>query len=117
MILVTYFLPFIVLLTSGEFLFTLVFGEEWVMAGQLASSLALLLITRFISSPFVNVLNLYEKQAYLLQINLVRLILMGLIFGTSAYLELSIFSMIWIYSICLGLHYLYTLKVILQSIE
>jgi O-antigen/teichoic acid export membrane protein len=110
-------IPFLILLVGGEFLFSFIFGEQWVLAGTFTSSLSLLLVSRFISSPFVNLLNLYERQPLLLQINLIRLLLMGLIFSLSTYYQVDVLTMIWGYSISLSFHYLYTLKVILKSIH
>lgn len=109
--------PFIILFGLGEPLFEIVFGEAWLSAGKIASILSFVIVSRFVSSPFVNILNLYEKQYLLLKINLVRLVLMGLIFTASTYFQLSIYGVIWVYSLTLSMHYLYTLYVILVSIN
>ncbi len=110
-------MPFLVLLLFGEVLFSFIFGVNWAQAGVFSSILAFYLVAQFISSPFVNVLNLYEKQSLFLQINLVRVFLMFLIFGTTFYFQFSTITMIWAYSIVLSLHYFYTLITIIRNIK
>ena len=97
--------PFLTLLLFGEVLFSFIFGVNWAQAGVFSSILAFYLVAQFISSPFVNVLNLYEKQSLFLQINLVRVFLMFLIFSTTFYFQFSTITMIWAYTIVLSLHY------------
>ena len=110
-------MPFLVLLLFGEVLFSFIFGVNWAQAGVFSSILAFYLVAQFISSPFVNVLNLYEKQSLFLQINLVRVFLMFLIFGTTFYFQFSTITMICAYSIVLSLHYFYTLITIIRNIK
>lgn len=110
-------MPFLALLLFGEVLFSFIFGVNWAQAGVFSSILAFYLVAQFISSPFVNVLNLYEKQSLFLQINLVRVFLMFLIFGTTFYFQFSTITMIWTYSIVLSLHYFYTLITIIRNIK
>ncbi|EQC43550.1 lipopolysaccharide biosynthesis protein [Bacteriovorax sp. Seq25_V] len=45
------FFPFIVLFFGGSFLFKLVFGDSWLLAGQIAQILSFIMLIMFISSP------------------------------------------------------------------
>ena len=69
------FIPFFILLFLGPWLFQFVFGEVWREAGVFASILAIDLLPQFVTSPVMNILNVFEKQSYYLQIGFMRLCL------------------------------------------
>lgn len=68
----------IFLIVFGEFIFNRFFGGEWSKAGGYASTLAPIIIFQMLSSPLIQILNLYGSQLIFLLINIVRFI--GLFF-------------------------------------
>jgi O-antigen/teichoic acid export membrane protein len=101
-------LPFALLVLLGPWLFQLVFGHPWREAGGFSSILAIFLLTQFISTPLVNAMNVFERQKMFLTINLVRLVLILLIFGIGHALLLPASMMLLVYSLGLSAHYLFT---------
>ena len=55
-------LPFIVLFVSAPWLFAIVFGESWRMAGEYARVLSIMYFLRFTSSPLSYVYFIADKQ-------------------------------------------------------
>lgn len=81
--------PFLILLLSGPWLFQLVFGDVWRTAGVFASIMSVYLLTQFVSSPIVSALNVFGKQTYYFQMNLLRVVFMVAPFLAGWWLELS----------------------------
>lgn len=98
-------IPFLALLFSGPWLFTIVFGKNWFDAGVFASILCFYLMAQFVSTPLMNVLNVLEKQWLFLRINIVRAIVLILVFVACHYLDLDAKVTIFMYSIALSIHY------------
>jgi O-antigen/teichoic acid export membrane protein len=109
--------PFIILLFGGPLLFEIAFGDQWHDAGEFASVLSVYLVFQFISSPLVNVLNVFEKQGLFLKINIARFILTLFVFGVSFTFCFSANRMIGLYSLVLSLHYFLTSLLILTTIR
>lgn len=109
--------PFLVLFFLGPWLFQLVFGSQWQQAGIFASALSIYLLIQFISTPIVNALNVFNKQSLFLRINIVRVLGVIAIFGSSYYFQLSPMSTIYIYSFGLAAHYLFTFFTVLRVIK
>lgn len=99
-------LPFFILLFFAPILFEIIFGKNWIEAGNFSQVLSIFLISQFISSPFMQVFNVMKKQIDVLFIHLRRLIFVIIIFLTGYIFKLSIFTLITTYSIVLSLHYL-----------
>jgi O-antigen/teichoic acid export membrane protein len=97
--------PFIILLIFGEDLFKFVFGPVWSDAGLYARIMSLYLITNLVSSPLVNILNVYSRNSLYLWLNLTRFILLIGIFSISLLFEYSIVNVLILYSILLSAHY------------
>ncbi len=57
------FLPFVVLFFSAEYIFGLVFGNDWVVAGEYAKYLAPMFFLRFVASPLSAMYIIAEAQA------------------------------------------------------
>lgn len=114
------FLPFLILLFFGPWIFKLVFGTEWEQAGLFASLLAVYLSMQFISAPIVNALSVFEKQGMFLMINIRRAIFIVVIFGSSYWLEMGAEKTLLFFSLALSMHYLlvtyYIFKVIKQNV-
>ena len=109
--------PFLLLLLAGPWLFTIVFGENWHDAGIFASILAVYLLTQFVSSPIVNVLNVFDKQLVFLWINVVRCLVIAVVFGVSFYFKLTPFNTVLIYAVSLSCHYLFTFRIVFSVIS
>lgn len=73
--------PAVVLMLGGAWLFGLVFGEVWRMAGSFAALLSVSLLFQFAAAPAMQLLNLAPNQMVFLAINLAR---MGLILVVGA---------------------------------
>lgn len=97
--------PFLMLLLAGPWLFSLVFGSSWHDAGIIASILSFCLLPQFVSAPIMNVLNVMEKQWLFLRINIIRAILLILVFLACYYLRFEANSTFFMYSIILFIHY------------
>lgn len=97
--------PVGLLIVLGPWLFSIIFGTEWHEAGIYARYLTLLILTRFISSPIANIFNVFEKQGLQLSLNIVRVVLVVLIFWGSSQMNLSAVNTIGFYSIIMTAYY------------
>lgn len=55
-------IPCLVIFFFGPFLFKLIFGESWTIAGEFAKILSILFFFKFIASPLSYMFNIAEKQ-------------------------------------------------------
>lgn len=110
-------IPVGVLMAFGPLLFSLVFGSEWHDAGLYARYFSFVVLTRFISSPLVSIFNVFEKQGLQLFLNIVRVLLVVLIFTISYVLKFSANEAIILYSIIFPLYSLLGLFVVIKSIR
>lgn len=99
-------LPTLVLMTLGPWMFSIVFGEEWRLAGQFSSILAIYLFFQLITSPLVNVFTVFNLQRRFLIINAVRTFLVLLAFALAYYLVLTATQSILIYALLLAMQYM-----------
>ena len=100
--------PTLVLVLFAPLLFQLVFGSEWEQAGVFTSILAFYLFVQFVTSPLVNVFNVYNQQRKFLEINAVRIMLMGVVFTISYFMNLNVYETITLYTVIISLHYIFT---------
>jgi len=56
--------PFALFFYAAPSIFTLIFGEQWIVAGEYAQLMAIMFFFRFISSPLSFVIYIAEKQNY-----------------------------------------------------
>src|SRR5690554_363193 len=73
-------LPVLLLAIFAPWLFELVFGAEWFDAGIYARYLSVYILMAFISAPLASVFNVYERMDLQLGLNIIRVVLVGLIF-------------------------------------
>lgn len=109
--------PFLLLLLAGPWLFTIVFGKTWGEAGLFARILSVYLLSQFVSNPLMNVLNIFNRQRLFLSFNVVRSVLILIIFGSAWLLSLNATVTIIFYSIFLTVHYLFISKKIIGVIK
>lgn len=110
-------IPCLILLFASPLLFLIVFGAEWEQAGVFTSILAIYLFFQFISSPLVNVFNVYNLQGKFLEINIVRSVLMVIVFGSSYYLKFDANHTLVFYSAVLSAFYVFIFFQIFKVIK
>jgi O-antigen/teichoic acid export membrane protein len=66
---------FAFILIFGDKLFALIFGAEWIIAGEYAQVMSLWLFLIFLISPLTQVYNILEKQRLFLKLNFLGFIL------------------------------------------
>ena len=110
-------LPFTVLVILGEDLFQIAFGAQWSDAGLYARIMSLYIITNLISSPLVNILNIYARNTLYLWINLSRFLLLIVIFSSSIFFDYSIVNTLLIYSLLLSVHYMFVTRLIFKVLN
>jgi len=105
-------IPMGAMIIAGPWMFGFVFGNEWYESGVYARLLALLILSRFISTPIMHCLDVLEKQFTQLLINIVRVLLILLIFIICQTYGFSAEDTIFYYSIYLFLFYILVTLVI-----
>lgn len=100
--------PTVILVITAPFLFIIVFGSEWEQAGVFTSILAFYLLVQFVTSPLVNVFTVFNKQSKFLEINIVRSMLMVLVFGISYVYSIDVYQTLILYTIIISSHYIFT---------
>jgi O-antigen/teichoic acid export membrane protein len=102
---------------QGEFLFRLFFGDEWLVAGEMAGYLAIGMMTQLIANPIIGSLAAVGRQRVGLIIHVARLVLVFIVFQISYLAELSSVDTIAVYSIVLFFHYLTTTFIVLRVLR
>jgi O-antigen/teichoic acid export membrane protein len=89
------------------YLFPLIFGRQWGVAGELMQCLAFLLIVRFISSPlsYVWIIAGKQREDFLWQIGLLTISGCALLLPKILNPEISLETMLFIYSASVGAWY------------
>lgn len=102
--------PFVIFMFFGKDLFSIIFGDEWKIAGEYAVILAPMFFIRFIASPLSYFLYLKEKQ----EINIVGSLLFlicavaSIAYSNSAKETITIVSLT--FSLIYGSYIIYSLK-------
>lgn len=92
---------------SARLLFTLIFGSQWIQAGIFAQLLSITLLFQMIYSPLEEgVFNVFEKQKYVLLIELIRIIIIGLSLSLAYLFEMPDYLTVLCYSIGLTIQYI-----------
>lgn len=68
------FLPFVFIFALGPEIFWFVFGEKWIIAGEYARWLSILLYFRLLSKPCINALPVLKAQRFFLFFSLISMI-------------------------------------------
>ncbi len=76
--------PIAIIISYGDYVFSLVFGSDWLIAGQYAQVLGLWILFVFVSSPISQLFSILEKQKQGLIFNFILFIsrLLSLLVGT-----------------------------------
>lgn len=92
-------IPFGVFILTAPDLFAMFFGENWKDAGKYAQILAPMFFLQFLSSPMSNMYLIAEKQKKDLYLNIILLVFALLPFILAMYLQLSIVTVLFCFSI------------------
>jgi len=109
--------PVFLLMIFGPFLFEVFFGSEWRDAGVYSQFLSVLILTRFISAPIMNCLNVLEIQAIQLWLNSLRIVVTLMVFCLAMYLDMTPKSTLLLYSISVSIFYIYVVVKILKILK
>jgi O-antigen/teichoic acid export membrane protein len=109
--------PTIILLLFSPFLFQLIFGPEWLQAGQFTSILAFYLFFEFLATPFIQVFNVFNLQRIYLQISGVRLALIGTVFISVHIWNIDVYTALIAYTVFMIMHFVYVILKIYAVIK
>ena len=109
--------PMLLLIFFGPWIFRVVFGPEWLESGVFARALSFIILTRFISSPIAHVFNVLEKQGTQLFLNIVRVILVIIVFSLSFIVGVSAINTIIVYSFLMSFYYVVMMMIILRELK
>lgn len=98
-------LPLIICLFFGDSLFLFAFGRKWLLAGEVAMALSMLVFAQFFSTPIMSIFNLFQRQDIQLKLNLLRLLCVVLWYFIIASGEFTLIHSIWILSCLLSITY------------
>ncbi|WP_214710816.1 oligosaccharide flippase family protein [Exiguobacterium sp. s55] len=98
-------IPLIILTFFAPYLFSLIFGQEWLEAGEFARFLAFVSFAHFVILPIGRVLSVLGKQRIGLYFNIVRLCLIITSFMYSFFTNMSDLETIILYSIVSSVSY------------
>lgn len=98
-------IPALSLALWGSAIFQMVFGDNWIVAGLFAESLAISLFAQVLLVPIVHVLTVLNKNFDLLWINFSRVVLIILISGVASAFSLDAQQVVLMYSLAMFAHY------------
>lgn len=101
-------LPLFILIYFAPKLFTVIFGIEWIIAGEYARIISLLAFSQLIFQPVSRIYDVYEKQKDIFFISILRLVLVFFVFIISKYFEMGIENTIMIYVLVMTFVYAIT---------
>jgi len=110
-------IPIAVLIVLGPWLFATIFGPEWQNAGLYSRYFSIIVLTRFISSPITNIFNVFEKQGLQLFLNILRVVIVTLIFYISHLLTFSANEAIIFYSIVMPFYSIIGLYIVFKILK
>ncbi len=114
-------IPLIILLLFGPLLFSIVFGENWYQAGVYARIISFLVFFRLIFTPITRIFFVYERQKESFILDLLRVLLVLIVFIFSQIFSLSSYLAITLYSLAMSfvylLAYLYAQRILNDEIK
>ncbi len=110
-------LPLFVLLLFGPFLFFAVFGNNWLESGVYARIICFIAFGTLIITPVGRILEIFEQQRQGLFLNLLRLILVLIVFFAAKILCLSSHITIGMYSAFIVFFYLIAVVYIIKMLN
>ncbi len=111
-------LPLILIVVLGPWLFQIVFGSEWYIAGVYARYMSVFLFLQFMYAPIgEGIFNVFEKQSYVLFIEVFRVCIVGLAFGYAYFMHLSPLATILVYSLGLAIQYVLSIFIAFRIVR
>lgn len=112
------FAPFALVVAIGPWLFGLVFGEEWVVAGQYARWLSFWMFVMFIMNPSIRALPILSAQGFHLVFTVVTVIVSLIVLAVAFYVFNSDVIAVALLGVsCAFLNMLLVIIVLLKSVE
>lgn len=101
------------IILAVPYVFPIVFGSQWNQSGGLIQAIGLLLIVRFVSSPlsYVWIIRGHQKLDFLWQTGLMAISLTTLLTPSLLKPEISLYEVLWVYSVGVGAWYVFCLLV------
>jgi O-antigen/teichoic acid export membrane protein len=93
------FIPIVVFMFIAPWLFAIIFGEEWITSGHLASWLSMWVFISLVAQPSVAAIPVLKIQAHYLFFEIIALIVRFLSLYISHQLKLDIIETIMLFSI------------------
>ncbi len=91
-------IPLIIIISSGPWLFSFVFGSQWHGAGLYAQIISVMIYFHFIIMPLGRVLEIFERQREGLLLNILSLSAFLSCFGFAKFLQLNAYQTVALYS-------------------
>ncbi len=110
-------IPVAFLIILGPWLFSVVFGSEWHDAGAYARYLSIYILMSLVSAPVSHVFNIYERMDLQLILNIVRVLLIVIVFVVCHYIEITAINSIIVFSISMFFYFLFLTFVVLQLVK
>lgn len=110
-------IPLVLLIITGPYLFSTVFGQEWVIAGVYARLIAPLVYVRLVFTPFSRIFAVFERQRLSLFIDVLRIAIVIIIFVFAQINNFDSYETILIYSAGMMIVYLFTFLVSYKIIK
>lgn len=107
-LLVISIIPLLLFLFLAPWLFTILFGEEWVTAGRIAQVLSIMYLAKFVISPLTYVYYIADKQKEDFYIHIYILVSIVLSLYSAKYFDLNLISAFLVFSINYFIIYLFT---------
>lgn len=98
-------IPAVMIFVGGEYIFILVFGEEWKAAGKIASLMSFYMIGQLVANPIMNVFNVFGGQKIYLIINGIRALLVTTVFLLFSK-NYGVYFTMAVYSALMGVFYI-----------
>lgn len=102
------FIPTIILILIGPWLFSLIFGKDWYIAGIYARILSISIYSDFVFSPVSRVFEVIERQKEKMMLDLLGLCIVFLAFAMAKYLSNSAYLAIGLYSVVMSIFHFAT---------
>lgn len=100
------FIPIIIILLFGPWLFSVVFGSQWYEAGIYARSISVMVYFDFVVSPLGRILEVFERQREGFLFNSVRLGMVLVAFFLAKTFRLNSYGTVMLYSIISAIIYI-----------
>ncbi|MFC5734290.1 lipopolysaccharide biosynthesis protein [Cytobacillus gottheilii] len=114
-------IPSVILLFLGPYLFSVVFGDIWYESGVYSRIIAILVFSRLVFTPITKVFSVFEKQKDELVFDILKVILILLVYLIVLFFSLNSYWFVGLYSGIMSIIYCLTfqraMKIINKEIE